>query len=124
MRNTASDRAVFARRMLITGVLLLMPLSGIAQSTPQVGASLQVPVILKVLTYDRHFERKAGDAVVVGIVYVAGDPAALRAAEDVGTTFFGFKGKTVKKVPVNYAMVEYKGPADLERAIKANKLNV
>jgi hypothetical protein len=123
MRNTASDRAVFAGRVLITGLLLLMPLRGIAQSTPT-GAALQVPVILKVLTYDRHFESKAGDAVVVGIVYVAGDPASTKVAEDVGQTFFGFKGKTVKKVPVNYAMLEYKGAADLERAIKAQKVNV
>jgi hypothetical protein len=123
MRNTTSERARLARRWLVLG-LLLLPLRGIAQSTPQTGAALQVPVILKVLTYDRHFESKAGAAVVVGIVYVAGDQASRNAAEDVGTTFFGFKGKTVKKVPVTYAMVEYKGPADLERAIKAQKLNV
>jgi hypothetical protein len=45
-------------------------------------------------------------------------------AEDVGQTFFGFKGKTVKKVPVTYEMVEYKGPAELEKTVKAKKLNV
>jgi hypothetical protein len=123
MRNTASDRVVSARRLLVLG-LLLIPLRGIAQSTPQAGAALQVPVILKVLTYDRHFETKAGVAVVVGIVYVAGDPASLKVAEEVGSTFFGFKGKTVKKVPVMYEMVEYKGAAELEKTIKAKKLNV
>src|SRR5262245_37427075 len=100
MRNIGFDRAAGARRLLAL-VLLLIPMRGIAQSTPQAGAALQVPVLLKVLTYDRHFETKAGPAVVVGIVYVAGDQASLKAAEDVGTTFFGFKGKTLKKVPVN-----------------------
>jgi hypothetical protein len=123
MRNTASDRAGVARRLLILG-LLLIPLRGIAQSTPQTGAALRVPVLLKVLTYDRHFESKAGEAVVVGIVYVAADPASTKDAEDVGSTFFSFKGKTLKKVPVTYEMVEYKGGPELEKTIKAKKLNV
>jgi hypothetical protein len=105
-------------------VLLLIPMRGIAQSTPQAGAALQIPVLLKVLTYDRHFEAKAGPAVVVGIVYVAGDQASLKAAEDVGTTFFGFKGKTLKKVPVSYEMVEYKGAAELDKTVKAKHVNV
>jgi YfiR/HmsC-like len=124
MRNTGSDPAPFARRFLVL-VFLLIPLRGIAQSAPQSGgAALQVPVLLKVLTYDRHFEAKAGLGVVVGIVYVAGDQLSLKAAEDVGSTFFGFKGKTLKKVPVSYEMIEYKGAADLEKTIKAKHVNV
>jgi hypothetical protein len=104
-------------------LLMLVPRPGVAQSM-SLPAESQIPLILKVLTYDRHFESKAGQQVLVGIVYVPADPESLRAAEEVGTTFFKFKGKTVKKLPVTYVMLEYSTAAELEKAVKAKKIGV
>ena len=38
---------------------------------------LQVPIILKILTYDRNLESRAGAGLVVGIVYAPTDPQSV-----------------------------------------------
>jgi hypothetical protein len=122
MPGIASSRGARRLRLgFLLGVLLL-PLPSVAQPMPLPGER-QVPLLLKVLTYDRHFEARAGQEVMVGIVYT-GDPESRAAAEDVATTFLKFKGKTVKKVPVNYVMVEYTRAADVEKLVKAKGVNV
>jgi hypothetical protein len=119
MQNTGSESA---HRLLILVLLLVLPLPSVAQSMSQ-PAVLQIPVLLKVLTYDRHFETKSAQQVMVGIVYV--DSRESRAAlEDVAATLKSFAGKTVKTRPVNYVVLEYTSPADLEKAIKAKNVNV
>jgi hypothetical protein len=114
-----------ARRLRLLPLLALglAPGPGIAQ-TMSLPAESQIPLLLKVLTYDRRFEAKAGTEVVVGIVYMAGDPDSLRAAEEVGTIFYKFAGKTVKKLPVKYVMVEYTRAPEVERLLKAKGIKV
>jgi hypothetical protein len=122
MRSIASERERLMRRLLLL-ILFLLPLPSVAQPM-SLPAESQVPLLLKVLTYDRHFETRAGQEVVVGIVFVPGDAESQAAANDVGETFFKFKGKTVKKLPVTYVMVEYKSAAEVEKLIKAKGVNV
>jgi hypothetical protein len=80
-------------------------------------AELQIPLILKILTYDRHIESKAGEQVVVGIVYAPADPSSVAAANEVGDVLFRFQDKTVKRLPIRYRLVEYSTPEALERTI-------
>ncbi len=101
----------------------MLPLPGAAQPMT-LPADTQVTVLLKVLTYDRHFESRVKPEVVVGIVYVAASAESKAAAEDVGSTFFRFKGKTVKKIPVNFVMVEYTTAAEVEKFLKAKNVKV
>jgi hypothetical protein len=122
MRSIDSENVRRLRQLLLLGFLVL-PLPSTAQPMP-LPAESQVPLLLKILTYDRHFETKAGREVVVGIVYVAGDPESRNAAEEVGQTFYKFAGKTVKKIPVKFVMVEYTSAAEVEKLFKAQNVKV
>jgi hypothetical protein len=122
MRSIGSEHVRRLRRVFVLA-LMALPLPCAAQ-TMSLPADSQVPLLLKILTYDRHFEAKAGREVVVGIVYVAGDPESLKAAEEVGSTFYKFAGKTVKKIPVKYVMVEYTNAGDVEKLLKQKNVKI
>ncbi len=81
-------------------------------------ADLQIPLILKILTYDRHFESKAGAQLVVGIVYAPTDVTSVAAANEVSDVLFRFQDKTVKRLPIRYRLVEYMTPEALERTVE------
>jgi hypothetical protein len=89
-----------------------------------VDADRQVMILLKVLTYDRQFESKAGALVKIGIVYVESDAASVKAANEIGTTLDKYKDKPIKKVPFSFVMVKYTTAAEVEAEIKSKKINL
>ena len=85
---------------------------------------LQVALILRAIIYDRHFEQRAGDELTIGIVYAPTDPDSVRAADSLSGALFRFKGRTVKRLPVRYFLVEYTTPEGLERSIATRELDM
>jgi hypothetical protein len=88
-----------------------------------VPADLQVPLILKVLTYDRNFDERAQNELKIGIVYT-GNAASLKAKNEVMGVLEKFSGKTIRKLPIKYVLVEFTSQRDLENAAKTNRMNV
>jgi hypothetical protein len=62
--------------------------------------------------------------VTVGIVYAPTDPQSVKGANDVSDTFYRFAGKTVKRLPVRYLLVEYTTPENLERSVATHGIDV
>lgn len=118
MRVTLRRRGLLA----LCGLLLFL-VPARAEQMP-LAADAQIPLLLKVLTYDRNFERKAGKELVLGIVHDPADRDSAKATDEVGTTLFKFGGKTVKKLPIKYFTIEFTGAADLERFVKEKKISV
>ncbi len=93
----------------------------LAQGLP---ASAQVPLIFKVLTYDRQFEAKTSPEVKIGIIYSPVDKASSKATDEIMGILNKFSGKTVKKLPIKYWTIEYVSPERLEAVIKERGINV
>lgn len=115
------------RRLRVPGCLLA--LLGLvapkaAAEDMALAAELQVPLLLKILTYDRNFEAKAGKELAIGIVYDPADRSSATATDQIGSTLFKFSGKTVKTLPLKYYTIEYTSPADLERFVKQRGISV
>lgn len=89
-----------------------------------VPADLQIQLILKILTYDRQFEAKSGGGVNIGIVYSPADPESSKATDEIQSTLYKFQGKTVKKLPLDYRLIEYTNAASLEKVLKSARINV
>jgi YfiR/HmsC-like len=87
-------------------------------------AEAQIPLLLKVLTYDRNFELKAGAELALGIVHDPSDRDSAKATEEVGSTLYKFAGKTVKRLPLKYYTIEFTGTVDLERFVKEKHISV
>ncbi len=86
-------------------LVFLHPVVVVAAEPMPLSPDLQVPLILKVLTYDRHFESKAGRELIIGVVYEPGDPDSLKSASTIIATLLRFSGKTVKRLPIRYQLV-------------------
>lgn len=84
----------------------------------------QIPTLLKILTYDRQLETKAGSDLVIGIVHDPTDKESSKAADEVVTTLYQYKGKTVKGLPIKYYLIEYTKPAELESFVTAKGVNM
>ena len=108
----------------ILAALLAFTVLPVRAQSMALPAELQVPLILKILTYDRQFEAKAKKELAIGIVFDPGDGASSKAAEQISDTLFKFTGKTVKKLPLKYYLVEFTTAADLEATIKKRGINV
>ncbi len=87
-------------------------------------ADLQVPLMLKILTSDRHFESKAGREVAIGVMYAPEDPGSVQAANQIFESLYRFRDKTVKRLPIKYYLLEYGGPEKLERSILDRNISV
>jgi uncharacterized protein DUF4154 len=117
-----------ATRAVPTAILvsLLRGMSS-AQEADQmaVPAELQVPLLLKVLTYDRNFESKTRVELTVGIVYEPGDPASVKAKNEVADMLGSVAGKTVKKLRIKYVLLENRGrPSELEAAARSQGVSL
>jgi len=110
-------------RRFLLALLLLLPLPAAAQ-VMTLDAERQVLLLMKILTYDRQFEKKSGDAVVVGIIYVNSIAESHAALESIAQSFLKAKGKVVKKLPLKYEIIEFTTAADVEKAVKAKHVNV
>lgn len=108
---------------LLLPLLLVLPLPSVAQ-TMTVNAEDQVMILLKVLTYDRQFEAKAGQRLKIGIVYVDSDAASVKMADEIGTMLKKHSAKPVKKIPFTYVMISYTTPAAVEATIKAEDISL
>lgn len=89
-----------------------------------VPAEVQHPLFLKILSYDRNLERRAGSELVFGIAYqgryrpsVTARDAFVRAAEASAVT-------RINGIPVRYVPVEASTPAALARAVERHELDV
>jgi hypothetical protein len=89
-----------------------------------VSPDLQIPLILKVLTYDRHFENRAATEIKVGIVYSPENAASSRAMTAISGVFQTFSDKTVKNVVIHYTPIGFTTESAVERFAQANKVNV
>jgi hypothetical protein len=104
-------------------ILLGLPAVGHPADMP-VPADTQVPLLLKILTYDRNLASKTGSDLVVGVVFDSGNRASAAAADKVGTALYAMKGRTVKGRPLKWFAVEYTGAADLEKVVRSKGIGV
>jgi YfiR/HmsC-like len=112
-----------ARAAIALGLVALMSVPVHAEDVP-LSPDLQLPIILKVLVYDRHFESRFGAEFTLGILYEPRDADSLKAAEGVSDYMFRMRGKTEKTLPIRYLLVDYTGPESLERSITTHAIDV
>jgi len=85
---------------------------------------VQIPILLKVLTYDRNFEKKVGDTLVIGILYDSQDDDSEKIKEKVSDVLDSLSGKTVKDVPFTYVDLDYNSKKSQKNSIESKKVDV
>jgi hypothetical protein len=103
--------------------LLLAAVPGSAQTMPM-PVDIQLPLFLKILTYDRSFVYKARSAITIGVVYLPGDPESVKAKDEMVANLQRLAATTIKNLPIKYVVLEFRDVASLDKAVKAGKVNV
>ena len=112
------------RRLYLVPLLGLWVLPPAGAEEMALSIERQVPLLLKILTYDRNFEKKAGTELAIGIVYDPSDRDSAKATTDLGNTLYQWQEKTVKQLKIKYYTIEYTNAADLERFVKQKGISV
>lgn len=88
---------------LITGLVISFLLLGDSRSFSQVvevPQEVQVPFLLKILTYDRALDDKAEERLNIGVLYNPDDETSLEDRDRILKAFEQFRDKTVKGLPI------------------------
>jgi len=93
------------------------------ESVP-VPVNLQVPVFLKILTFDRNFDQKKSSQLKIGVIYVEEDAASRRAKDDIAKILGTYTEKTIKSLPITYMPMHYTSEWDLDETAKSQGVNV
>ena len=117
------SRALRTLAAIAVGAAMTGPRVASAQTMP-IPVNLQIPLILKILTYDRELLQKSKSELTIGILYSAADPASVQAKDDVSRILQQLADKTVRQLAIRAVAIEYKGPADLQAAVSASRIGV
>lgn len=114
---------IFGRIVFVP--LLLFPLSTGAEEMI-IPAKLQVPLILKILTFDRNFESRVRSEFTIGIVYAPTNPASLKAKDEILNVLKGYEAdnKTIKKLPIKHTLLEYTTESNVEKTVRSSQIDV
>jgi hypothetical protein len=93
----------------------------LAEAMP-VPVSLQLPLILKILTYDRNLATRSRGELRVAVVVAAGEAVGARA--EIAEGFRALADHTVRGLRLRTAVVEYASEAQLEAALRAGQVTV
>jgi hypothetical protein len=109
----------------VIGLLLAALVVPAARTEPMpFPVDVQVPLLLKILTYDRLFEAKARSALTIGVVFVAADPESVQAKDDILRALQAMSDRTIKNVPIKGLALEYRDAVSLEKTVRTNSINV
>ena len=81
-------------------------------------------LILKILTYDRHFESRFGDGAELGILYAPADPRVREGGERLLGHPVQYAGQDGEAAPGRRMLVEFTTPENLERSIATRNIDV
>jgi uncharacterized protein DUF4154 len=96
----------------LSGVLLL---AGSAQAAAVVPFEVQVPLVLKALTYDRNLKTRTSDQVRIAVI-VPGK--GNRAADELSSSLKSATSKTINNLPVVFRDIVVETDADLEEGLR------
>ena len=117
------SRAMRTLAAIAVGAAMCGPRVVSAQTMP-IPVNLQIPLILKILTYDRELLQKSKSELTIGILYSAADPSSVQAKDDVSRILQQLADKTVRQLAIRTVVIEYKGAGDLQATVSASRIGV
>ena len=80
--------------------------------------------MLKILTFDRNFDKRVGSRLNIGLVYNEQDPASRQYLQDMITALNRYSDKTIKNLPITYTPISYTEKLDLAEFARVYGVNV
>ena len=101
----------------LIGVLVLV-FAGTAAAEATLPAKAQASVLARVLAYDNNLKKRAGDAVVVGVLYAAGSPPSSSEADEMFAAFKQLEKFVLLGLPMKAEKVAFLDAASLRAVVR------
>ncbi|HDM90245.1 MAG TPA: YfiR family protein [candidate division WOR-3 bacterium] len=108
--------------VLITA--LLVGLTGLTAQEIQVPIGVQVPIFIKILAFDRSLRKKAGDEILIGVLYQHKYMRSSLAKDEIISELKKLGHLRVQGLPVRYTVIDFIDGRSLEREIDAKGIDV
>jgi hypothetical protein len=86
-----------------------------------VPAALQVPLLLKILTYDRNFSARTASGLRIAIIFISASAESTRARDEIADALTGL---TVKNVPIRHTTLESVSDGQVAATARADQVNI
>jgi hypothetical protein len=114
--------------LLIMSLLLPIFLSGRAGAPPpeemETPVDIQVPLLLKILTFDRNLKERVGDEIVLGIVYQERFRKSLNIKNRIEHYLKGLSINYVAEVPFLYISIPLRSLPELKTTLEKKKVDI
>ena len=90
----------------------------------EVPVKLQIPLFLKILTFDRNLKARVGDEIVIGIVYQKKFRTSLNVKDEFANTMEELAVKSLKDIPIRSVSIDIDDQPDLARAISRDPIDI
>lgn len=84
---------------------------------------VQIPILFKILTYDRNFEKKVEEKLVIGILYDSRNFYSEKIKDEFSTVLDSLSAKTIKRIPFTFVDLNYNSQESLEYFIELKGIN-
>jgi hypothetical protein len=129
-RKSSHTRSLIAKRILVLFLsLFLFSVSSSAQQTHDVTQEavpeeIQVPIFLKILTYDRSLGGRGEDTIHIGVLYFSDNERSKKNKDAIIENLELNKDKTINGIPFNFMEIEFSDEKKLDEVIKKRRINV
>lgn len=114
-----------ARRIAGTTTLVLLAAATAARAQdPPVPSDLQYTLLAKVLTYDRNLRSRAGDELVIAVVYQESFPASNAAMKAFEDAYAGSRFHAIDVMPIRIVSIALRDLDRLEKQLREKQADV
>ena len=127
-RKSSHTKSLIAKRILLF-LILFMPVSSSAQqrhdvTQEAVPEEIQVPIFLKILTYDRSLGGRVKDTIHIGVLYFPDNERSKKNKDAITENLKLNKDKTINGVPFSFIEIEFSTQKALDEVAKEKRINV
>lgn len=111
------------KKFLYLIILVTLLFSSVHSQTMDIPIETQFPIFLKILTYDRNLQQRAGDGLNILIVYQKNFRTSFSAYEKIREVLRKIDINTIENIPIKYSYLDI-DEFSLQSTITRNKVNV
>jgi len=111
---------------ILLAVLLIIQFAGraIAVEEMEVPVEIQIPLFLKILTYDRNLKERVGDEIVLGIVYQEKFRKSLNVKTQLEKYLENSKERQIDDVPFRYVLINLSSLSMFKAILEKEKVDI
>jgi hypothetical protein len=109
------------------GLVVILIFLWTATTRPQeiaVPVSVQYPLFLRILTFDRNLEARVGDEIVIAIVYQEKFKRSLNVKDELVRVMDESPIKKIEDIPIRYVPIDIRDKTDLAKVVSKNKADI